>query len=632
MKLFSKKASKLPSNDPEDIESFASSPVATLAPEEDLPFDPDEKTGNVFYRLSRKNDDGPKKRLSKKGKIILIVCIAVALLVCAKHFLSGRSVAAADVTYTAAIAQKRDISVTLSGSGTLEAASSYNVTSLVSGEVKSANFEKGDTVKAGDVLYQIDSSDAQDSIKSAQINVEKAELSYQNAQKALTNLTVVSPAAGTVTTLNVKVGDNVQNGSAIGVVRNSGTMSLKVPFNSADVNSFYIGESARVTLESTFETLSGTITKISSTEQVLTGNMLVKYVTIDVTNPGGITDSTYGTATVGDIACNGSAAFTYKSSENITAKASGTVKTIVADEGDRVAAGGAVIVLSNDDAQEAVTNAKLNLEEARNNLQSRQDALEDYTIKSPIDGTVIEKNVKAGDKLSNGSVAGSTSSSSGSSGSVSSNAMCTIYDLSYLTMDIRVDELDVSKVKVGQKVSITADAVEGKTYEGEVTSVSLSGTTSNGVTAYPVTVKITETEGLLPGMNVDAKIVVESVSNVLTVPVDAVARGNKVLVQSDTAAAYKDGDKLPVDDKNSPVGFKNIEVTLGLSNDDYIEIKSGLKEGEVIAVATVIQISPDNSDAFGMGGPPDNGDMPQDGEDDDMSAGGGGMGGGPQGG
>jgi HlyD family secretion protein len=211
--------------------------------------------------------------------------------------------------------------------------------------------------------------------------------------------------------------------------------------------------------------------------------------------------------------------------------------------------------------------------------------------------------------------------------------MCKIYDLSYLTMDISVDELDVSEVKVGQKVTITADAVEGKTYEGVVTNVSLSGTTSNGVTAYPVTVKITETDGLLPGMNVDAKIVVESVSNVLTIPVSAVSRGNSVLAQSDKSVSYKDGDKITLDDSSKPVGFKSTSVTLGLSSDDYIEVKSGLKEGDVVAVGTVVQSTSTTTTSGGaLGGMAGGGDMGGGGGDMPQGGGGGGPQGGPQGG
>lgn len=545
--------------------------------------------GAFFQRLFHKNaNHTPKKKLSTKAMIILVCVIVVAGIAVWKLLPFDRKAAKTNVTYTAATVQKRDVSVTLSGSGTLAAASSYGVTSLVSGEVKSANFEKGDTVQEGDVLYQIDPSDAESSIESAELNVQKSELSYENAAKALANLNVSAPASGTITELDVKVGDNVQNGGKIGVVRNSAVMSLKVPFNSADAASIRIGDAATVTLDSTFETLSGTVTKVASNEQVLTGNMLVRYVTIDVSNPGGITDTTTGSAEIGGIACNSNATFAYKSSENITAKASGTVKSVLADEGDRVSSGQTVITLDSSDAEQQVSNAKLSLEDARNSLEDKQKALDDYTIKSPISGTVIEKDVKAGDKLSGG-------------GSSSSTTLCKIYDLSYLTMDISVDELDVSKVQVGQKVSITADAVEGKTYTGEVTNVSISGTTSNGVTAYPVTVKITDADGLLPGMNVDAKIVVESVSDVLTVPVDAVARGNTVLALQNSSTAVKDGQKLTLGDSGKPDGFKSAKVTLGVSNDDYIEVKSGLKEGDVVAVATIVADTSKTTAAGGFG-------------------------------
>ena len=125
----------------------------------------------------------------------------------------------------------------------------------------------------------------------------------------------------------------------------------------------------------------------------------------------------------------------------------------------------------------------------------------DYLITSPISGTIIEKNYKAGDKLESG------------------KTLCTVFDLSYLKMTMNVDELDVNKVQVGQQVTITADAAEGQTYTGTVTKVSINGTTTNGVTTYPVTIQIDSFDGLLHGMHVDATIQVESRENGLAVPV-----------------------------------------------------------------------------------------------------------------
>ena len=524
-----------------------------------------------------------KKKKNRKRTVIIVVVVALVILLALVFRSCGSAAAggpaAAASTYTAAQVGKQDITVKLSGSGTLKPADSYDVTSLASGEILSANFEEGDTVKKDDILYQIDTKDAETSIKSAELSVERSQLSYNNVLKTIANLNVKAPAEGTITELDVKVGDTVQAGSKIGTVRNSASATLNVPFNSADVDSFYLGEAATVTLDSTFETLSGSVTKIGATEQVLTGNMLVKYVTIEVANPGGITDTTSATATVDGVACNNSATFEYKSSQTVTAKASGTVASIVADEGDHVSKDGVVVKLSSDDIDENVASAKLSLEDAQNSLKNKQEALDDYTVKSPISGTIITKTSKAGDKLS------STSTKT---------ALCTIYDLSYLTMDLSVDELDISKVSVGQKVSITADAVEGKKFTGEVTKVNISGTTTNGVTAYPVTVKISDTDGLLPGMNVTAEIVVSSAKGVLAIPVDAVSRGNKVLICKDTSKLNtSDGSTLVMGKSGLPEGFEYAQVTLGVNNEAYIEVKDGLKEGDTIAVAHAVDTSND---------------------------------------
>ena len=544
------------------------------------------------------------QKLNKKTIIIAAgVAVVILLILLLKSCGAAQSGAGAITTYTTSTVEKKDISVELTGTGTLKPADSYDVTALVAGEILSADFVEGDIVEKGTVLYQINTKDAETNIKSAELNLQKSQLSYNNVLKNLSNLNVVAPNAGTITELSVKLGDNVASGQKIGTIRNSSTMSLSVYFNSADVSSFYIGQAATVTLDSTFETLSGNVSKISNTEQVLTGNMLVKSVTIEVSNPGGITDSTVASATVGEIACNSSATFKYKSSESITAKTSGTVVSVVVDEGNSVQKGAVLVKLENSDLSESVASSKLSLEDAQNSLDNRKETLKDYTITSPISGTIITKKYKAGDKLD---------STSGKA------ALCTIYDLSYLTMDMSVDELDVNKVKVGQEVEISADAVEGKTFTGIVTKVNISGTTTNGVTAYPVTIKITDTDGLLPGMNVSAKIVLKSVKNVLSVPVDAVTRGNTVIVCKDSSKlkAYNSG--LLVSGKSGiPDGFESVEVKLGVNNDQYIEITEGLKEGDVVAIVYVntntgvmTDEQPAQGGEPGSGGPPEGGGEP----------------------
>ena len=75
-------------------------------------------------------------------------------------------------------------------------------------------------------------------------------------------------------------------------------------------------------------------------------------------------------------------------------------------------------------------------------------------------------------------------------------------------MTLDVDELDILDIQVDQKAEITADAISDRTFEGVGTSISSAGTTSGGTTTYPVTIRIDETDGLRPGMNANAEIVV----------------------------------------------------------------------------------------------------------------------------
>lgn len=236
--------------------------------------------------------------------------------------------------------------------------------------------------------------------------------------------------------------------------------------------------------------------------------------------------------------------------------------------------------------KDALDKAEESVESAQNKLDSTQDSYDNYTIKAPISGQVITKNFKVGDNI--------TKNSS------STTVLATIYDLSSLTFEMSIDELDIKKVKVGQKVEVSADAFEGQTFSGTVTNVSLESTYSNGVSTYPVTVTLDDMGDLLPGMNVDGVITLEEANDVLAIPADALMRGNQVYVKDDTVTEQQG----PV-----PAGFRAVKVETGLTSDTFVEIKSGLSEGDVVYVA---ESSKNSSSVMmmmdgGMGGPPGGG-------------------------
>ena len=469
----------------------------------------------------------------------------------------GNKAASRDVTYAETTPTRQDVSNSLSGTGTLNPANTYTVKSLVDGKILTGGFEEGDKVEEGDVLYTIDSSDASTNLEKASIALQQAQRSYD---KTVDRQYVRAEVAGVVSSLKVAKGDEVTSGQEVAVIRDSSKMMLSLLFPAADAANFSVGQSAQVVLDGTFETLEGTITAVTGTDELSTGNLLTRTVTIAVRNAGGLTTAQAATANINGVSSIASATFAYQAERTLTAPAAGTVSAINVREGDAAAQDAILIELSGDDLTESIQSASETLRSAQISMENLQDTMNNYTITAPISGTVIEKDVKAGDALTSGTT------------------LCVLYDLSYLEMVINVDELQVSDLSVGQSVQVTADAVPDKTYVGEVTRVSMKGSSSGGTTTYPVTVRIDDIDGLRPGMNANAEIVVANATSALCVPNAAIVQGGYVLVTKDSPSAANAAPEM-----EAPDGYVYVEVKTGVSDDDYTQITSGLKAEDTIA-------------------------------------------------
>ena len=465
--------------------------------------------------------------------------------------------ASTDASYVEDVPQLRDVSNSLSGTGTLNPANTYTVKSLVDGKVLTGEFEEGDVVEEGTVLYTIDSSDASTNLEKASIALQQAQRSYD---KTVDRQYVRAEVAGVVSSLKVAKGDEVTSGQEVAVIRDSSKMMLSLLFPAADAANFSVGQSAQVVLDGTFETLEGTITAVTGTDELSTGNLLTRTVTIAVRNAGGLTTAQAATANINGVSSIASATFAYQAERTLTAPAAGTVSAINVREGDAAAQDAILIELSGDDLTESIQSASETLRSAQISMENLQDTMNNYTITAPISGTVIEKDVKAGDALTSGTT------------------LCVLYDLSYLEMVINVDELQVSSLSVGQSVQVTADAVPDKTYVGEVTRVSMKGSSSGGTTTYPVTVRIDDIDGLRPGMNANAEIGVANATSALCVPNAAIVQGGYVLVTKDSPSAANAAPEM-----DAPDGYVYVEVKTGVSDDDYTQITSGLKAEDTIA-------------------------------------------------
>lgn len=519
-------------------------------------------------RIMKGSEGKTRKPLSKKQIIIISAAVAVAAAVAVFAVVKKSSKKKSDGETATARVTRGSISRVLEGSGTLEAIDQYEVSALVSGDVTADFFEEGDMVSKDQVLYKIDASSIEKNIDKAQNALSQSKMSYSEAVEAYGDLTVSAPCKGVIKTLYIKNGDDIKTGDRVCDIVDSDTMTLEIKFLSSQAGGIYSGQAANIEMTGGGGSYMGTVKTVSSGSTVNSLGVPVTNVEISVTNPGAITTGDIATAVVDGTACAEPGTFKYSHEETVTAKASGKVRNLSLIEGDRVSAGRTILTIESSSVSNQVKKSALSVSDAELSLKGLQDDLDQYSISSPIAGKVIQKTVKAGDKVA--SQQGSTS-------------MAVIADLSALTMTMNIDELDISSVKVGQDVEVTADALENQVFHGVVNKVSVIGTSQNGVTTYPVEVLLSDVEDtdLIPGMNVSATIVLEKKDDVLLIPTTAVKRGNKVKMLG---------------------SGEEVEIETGIDDGTQVEVLSGLSEGDQVEIADVPTKSVEDTMMQGMQG------------------------------
>ena len=256
-------------------------------------------------------------------------------------------------------------------------------------------------------------------------------------------------------------------------------------------------------------------------------------VRVKIANPGSLTDSGSYTAqaVIGSYTSYGQTKLAMTGSTTVTAAAPGTVSGFTKLSGSTVTAGEALCTIASDSIDDAIRTAQLSLQRAKLSQSAAEDSVDGYRITAPISGTVIQKNFKAGDKVDG----------------VSSGTLAVVYDLSCLKADMVVNELDIGKVRVGQEVELTADALPGQTFTGVVEKVSIAGSTTNGFTTYPVTLRAED-------------------------------YGDTVLLPGpDTPAAGEDGTITAPE-----AALEERAVTIGAADAAYVQILDGLGEGDTV--------------------------------------------------
>lgn len=566
-------------------------------------------------------------KITKKNAIIA-GGVAIIVGICAifgYNSFSRKKAAMSDFKITLDTVTRGDIEVVITGEASVEPYERYEIISMVSGDILSSPYEVGDIVNEGDILYQFDTSEQESNLRKQELSLQQSQNNLANAKEDLrdarSNLVITAPNNGIISDLNIKVGSSVSNNQVIATVENTSDMEVSLPFTKAQIDSMYIGQNATISSSVHMSTVTGKVRHISTHPTAQSDGSNVYNVTIKFKNPGALTEGVTVGGTVGDMASPGYGTVKCTESGSAKAEASGTTTSVNYSNGDYVTKGAAIATISSDSIsthQRSVTSSELNLKNAELSMQDTKDALDDYSIKSPISGTVITKNAKAGDTLDKTN---------------SSTALMVVADISKLKFSLEIDELDVNSVNQGQMVSITCDALPDESFVGEITSVSVEGTATNGVTTYTAEVVINEPGNLRPSMNIDASVIIDSATDVLMIPSADIKTamgvsyvflkdetGERGATEEDFENAMKGNSNEPKNlpqkengkkgDNNSqksrlpeaPKGFVVAIVETGLSDDDYTQIKSGLNEFDEIQQLSVSSDTSTNMMEAMMGG------------------------------
>ena len=218
-------------------------------------------------------------------------------------------------------------------------------------------------------------------------------------------------------------------------------------------------------------------------------------------------------------------------------------------------------------AQLSVNKAKLiqseaQVQQARATLQRAQEDLRYATIVSPLNGTVLSRDVEIGDAVSSILVLGSTAT-----------LVMTLGDTSQVYVKGKVDESDIGKVYLGQPARIKVESFKDKTFNGKVTKIAPLGVEKDNVTTFEVRVSIDNPGGeLKAAMTANAEIILDEHHNVLQVPEGA------VMYDKDKKASVE------VPDPHAKDGKRKVPIQVGISNGAKSEVLAGLKEGDQVVL------------------------------------------------
>jgi HlyD family secretion protein len=552
---------------------------------------------------------------------LFVAALVIAAAAGGYYIYKRATTPAATARYVTADAAKQSLSVSISGTGQVASIDQVDIKPNASGTITSVNVVQGQKVSAGTLIATLDNRTAARAVADAQTSLETAELNLAQAKEPVDALTALQQRNSLIsaqnslddayydlnkayddgyssvtaafldfpdmmTTLKGTLSGNQANPNQWNMdfyadaVKN---YSLNVEDYRKDAYDSYI--SARDSYDAAFaaykltsrDSDEATIVSILSQSyetalKIATAikdesNLIQFYkdqLTVHGLTPIALADTHLGQlgTLTGSVNSRISSLLSARRTIENDTKAIDNVQRSIAEKQAQIAKTEA----GADDLE--IRSLEIAIQQKKNALQDAKDKLADYAVRAPFAGVIAEVSAKKGDTASTGS------------------AVATIIS-PQLVAEITLNEVDVAKVKTGDKATIAFDALEDLSLTGVVAKVDSLGAASQGVVSYGVQISFDTTDSRVkPGMSVAAAIITDFKADVLTVPNTAVKTQNgQSYVQ-----VMKDGQPT------------RTEVTTGLANDTDTEIVSGLSEGDEVVTQTIASSAASSGSANGNSG------------------------------
>ncbi|NLV50480.1 MAG: HlyD family efflux transporter periplasmic adaptor subunit [Clostridiales bacterium] len=542
-----------------------------------------------------------KKKVIKRIVTALIIVAIIAGILLGLFKLFGlfmfKKDKAGQIALTA-FTYRGSIMTTIEGSGITQPANSSTIAATQKGVAQEVYFSVGDFVNEGDILYTVDTAEAQKTVDEVQKTVDAAAKTLEGLKEQLADLYseqaglyVTAPASGKLMHCSVKVGDLVGKGQVLASIVDDTKLRLTQYFSYAYAGEIRAGMAAKISIPSIMSEINASVESVTMIERVSSeGGKLFEVVFVG-DNPGTLTEGMEASASItttsGEELCsyeNGE--LEYYSSTPVKAGTTGTAVSVSLKDYLRVRAGTELLRLDADELKyqiealnESIAAAQEAYEKTLLNLQEAQKLFEGYVVKSPISGTVMSCTIYPGKEI------------------VMGTSAINIADTSVMYIDAQIDGQNVANVAVGMMANVTLYSGTELFYTGTIIEVSLTGTSDYGVSYFPAKIQVDNYDGnIKSGMYCSYSINGSASEDCILAPTEAVK------YTEEGACLFVKGENLEgsvmLAEGIVPEGFSAIPVVTGLSDAAVVEIVSGVSEGVEVFTAYIT----DQANSYGNGG------------------------------